>query len=254
MKKGSNQYFYHYNARGDVIALTDAQSNVVASYEYDAWGNVLNEVEQDSVKDNPYHYAGYQYDKETGMYYLIARYYEPKHGVFLASDPDPGDDDDILTQNGYAYAGNNPINMIDPDGNRYQPRPQDIVKAYVFVYVGGMWVRSQVKQGLRKYAGKIAKSFKPPTSKKNKGKGKGFKNYSAKEIEKKYGLRKGEFHQVKQDIIKDLTNKKSPYKASMKKVGSNPDIHLSSNGLIRVMSRNGKTSFDTNWNIKHFLP
>ncbi|KZZ85772.1 hypothetical protein AS29_004060 [Bacillus sp. SJS] len=117
MKKGSNQYFYHYNARGDVIALTDAQSNVVASYEYDAWGNVLKEVEQDSVKDNPYRYVGYQYDKETGMYYLIARYYEPKHGVFLALDPYPGDDNDLLTQNGYTYAINNPVMMFDPDGN-----------------------------------------------------------------------------------------------------------------------------------------
>nr|WP_232515583.1 RHS repeat-associated core domain-containing protein [Aeribacillus pallidus] len=47
----------------------------------------------------PYRYAGYQYDNETGLYYLIARYYHPTHGVFLSLDPDPGDEDDILTQN-----------------------------------------------------------------------------------------------------------------------------------------------------------
>nr|WP_257150230.1 hypothetical protein [Bacillus cereus] len=28
------------------------------------------------------------YDKEIGMYYLIARYYNPEHGVFLSVDPD----------------------------------------------------------------------------------------------------------------------------------------------------------------------
>jgi len=88
----------------------------------------------------------------------------------------------------------------------------------------------------------------------DKGTGKDFKNYSAKEIERKFDLKKGEFHQVKQDIVKDLTNKNSPYKDSMKKVGNNPDIHLSSDGTIRVMSRDGKTSFDTNWNINDFLP
>ncbi|MCG6796213.1 RHS repeat-associated core domain-containing protein [Geobacillus sp. YHL] len=115
MKKGNATYFYHYNAHGDVIALTDAQGNIVARYQYDAWGNLLSK--SGAVADeNPYRYAGYQYDNETGLYYLIARYYHPEHGVFLSLDPDPGDADDILTQNGYAYANNNPVKMVDPDG------------------------------------------------------------------------------------------------------------------------------------------
>ncbi|WP_429790121.1 RHS repeat-associated core domain-containing protein [Bacillus tropicus] len=68
--------------------------------------------------DNPFGYAGYMYDKEIGMYYLIARYYNPDHGVFLSVDPDPGDADDPVTQNGYTYANNNPMMFMDPDGNR----------------------------------------------------------------------------------------------------------------------------------------
>ncbi|WP_430732323.1 RHS repeat-associated core domain-containing protein [Aeribacillus pallidus] len=67
--------------------------------------------------ENPYRYAGYQYDNETGLYYLIARYYHPEHGVFLSLDPDLGDSDDILTQNGYTYANNNPVMLVDPDGH-----------------------------------------------------------------------------------------------------------------------------------------
>ncbi|XQY93684.1 DNRLRE domain-containing protein [Metabacillus sp. HB246100] len=120
MKKGTEKYFYHYNAHGDVIALTDKQGAIVATYEYDAWGNVLKAEEAAAVKDNPYRYAGYQYDNETGMYYLIARFYQPLHAVFLSIDPDPGDDDDILTQNGYTYANNNPITYVDPDGHYIQ--------------------------------------------------------------------------------------------------------------------------------------
>mgnify|MGYP002377313386 FL=1 len=58
-----------------------------------------------------------KYDQETGLYYLIARYYHPTHGVFLSMDPDPGDSDDILTQNGYTYANNNPVMLVDPDGH-----------------------------------------------------------------------------------------------------------------------------------------
>ena len=56
------------------------------------------------------------YDKEIGMYYLIARYYNPEHGVFLSVDPDPGDEDDPITMNGYTYGDNNPVMMVDPDG------------------------------------------------------------------------------------------------------------------------------------------
>lgn len=69
------------------------------------WGNVISAEESDQVKDNPYRYAGYQYDQETGLYYLIARYYQPEHGVFLSLDPHTGDSDGLLSQNGYRGTG-----------------------------------------------------------------------------------------------------------------------------------------------------
>ena len=57
-------------------------------------GNVLKSEVKGIAAENPFGYAGYMYDKEIGMYYLIARYYNPEHGVFLSIDPDPGDEDD----------------------------------------------------------------------------------------------------------------------------------------------------------------
>ncbi|EJR57639.1 RHS repeat-associated core domain-containing protein [Bacillus toyonensis] len=96
--------------------MTDQNGQVVASYEYDAWGNVLKSDAKGIAADNPFGYAGYMYDKEIGMYYLIARYYNPEHGVFLSIDPDLGDEDDPVTQNGYTYGDNNPVMMTDPDG------------------------------------------------------------------------------------------------------------------------------------------
>ena len=114
--KGQTLY-YHYNPRGNVVAMTDQNREVVATYEYDSWGNVLKSDVKGIAADNPFGYAGYMYDKEIGMYYLIARYYNPEHGVFLSVDPDPGDEDDPITMNGYTYGDNNPVMKIDPDGH-----------------------------------------------------------------------------------------------------------------------------------------
>nr|WP_235006977.1 RHS repeat-associated core domain-containing protein [Listeria monocytogenes] len=108
---------YHYNADDDVIALTEEAGKVVAEYAYDAWGNVLkNNASTEEAKANSYGYKGYTYDKEIEQYYLMARYYEPEQGVFTAVDPDPGDEDDLQTMNGYNYASNNPVMLADPDG------------------------------------------------------------------------------------------------------------------------------------------
>ncbi|MED1302837.1 hypothetical protein P4U65_20180 [Bacillus pacificus] len=40
-----------------------------------------------------------------------------RNRVFLSVDPDPGDEDDPITMNGYTYADNNPVMMVDPDGH-----------------------------------------------------------------------------------------------------------------------------------------
>jgi RHS repeat-associated protein len=74
-------------------------------------------IKQTGTVVNPYLYAGYRYDKETGLYYLQARYYDAKSGRFLTLDPDLGEDEFPLTQNGYSYVNNNPVMKIDPDGH-----------------------------------------------------------------------------------------------------------------------------------------
>lgn len=117
MKTQGQVFYYHYNGHGDVIALTDDTKKIVATYAYDAWGNVTSTTGSGSAIDNPFGYAGYMYDKEIKMYYLIARYYRPEQGVFLSLDSEPGDNDDAISQNGFNYANNNPIIYFDPDGN-----------------------------------------------------------------------------------------------------------------------------------------
>ena len=35
------EYYYMFNAQGDVVALVDGTGKVVVEYSYDAWGNRL---------------------------------------------------------------------------------------------------------------------------------------------------------------------------------------------------------------------
>ncbi|WP_301281693.1 RHS repeat domain-containing protein [Lysinibacillus capsici] len=55
----------------------------MAEYTYDAWGNNMSQSGT-MATINPYRYAGYRYDEDTKLYYLIARYYNPVMNV----DPD----------------------------------------------------------------------------------------------------------------------------------------------------------------------
>jgi RHS repeat-associated protein len=61
-------------------------------------------------------YINERFDPETGLQYLHARYYDPNLGRFLSPDTwdptIPGVD-----INRYAYAGNDPINGMDPSGH-----------------------------------------------------------------------------------------------------------------------------------------
>ena len=118
MVRGGQTYYYHYNGHGDVIALTDSTGMVVAEYDYDAWGNPVATGLEGTVV-NPYRYAGYCWDSETGLYYLNARYYLPAVGRFITRDSFDGITDDPASFNKYAYCKSNPVNFVDPTGHLY---------------------------------------------------------------------------------------------------------------------------------------
>ncbi|GEM_PF-2958463 len=102
-------YYYHYDALGSVVALSDADGDTVQVYEYDVYGQV---AASDPNHPNRFMFTGREFDKETGLYYYRARYYNPTIGRFLQTDP-IGYGADI---NWYAYCGNNSVARNDPSG------------------------------------------------------------------------------------------------------------------------------------------
>ena len=107
-------YSYMYNGHGDVTALLGADGTVAASYYYDAFGNI---TEQTGSVNNNITYAGYQYDNETDLYYLNARYYDSKIARFISEDTYTGDQNDPLSLNLYTYCHNEPVMYDDPTGH-----------------------------------------------------------------------------------------------------------------------------------------
>ncbi|HBF86449.1 MAG TPA: hypothetical protein DDW54_02080 [Clostridiales bacterium] len=82
----SEEFFYFdKNTLGDIVAIRDSNGNIVATYKYDAWGNITYQS-GDMSYINPFRYRGYYYDTETGFYYLQTRYYDPTICRFINSD------------------------------------------------------------------------------------------------------------------------------------------------------------------------
>ena len=121
-------YFLVKNQQGDIIAITNKDGGVVARYRYDAWGKVVSILDADGVdistsaahiaNVNPFCYRGYYYDRETGLYYLQSRYYDPDTGRFVNAD-----DVSVVIKvthdekgNTYSYVSNCPVNKTDESG------------------------------------------------------------------------------------------------------------------------------------------
>ena len=118
-------YYYAHNWRGDITSIYDADGNVVAKYEYDDWGNVLTvtDASNQAITDpnhianlNPFRYRSYYYDSESGLYYLMSRYYDPVTHRFVNADGYFQSGDNILDTNMNAYCRNNPIMNLDFTG------------------------------------------------------------------------------------------------------------------------------------------
>jgi RHS repeat-associated protein len=106
--------YYHTDALGTPVAVTDASGNVVERSEYEPYGSLLNRP----LTDGP-GYTGHVMDAATGLTYMQQRYYDPSIGAMLSVDPVTAYDSNYLSHfNRYSYGNNNPYKFTDPDGRQ----------------------------------------------------------------------------------------------------------------------------------------
>jgi RHS repeat-associated protein len=117
MNYNGSEYYYVFNALGDVTHLLDSSGDVVVEYRYDSYGNLDDSITLTGVGlANPYRYRSYRFDNETGYYYLQSRYYNPETGRFINSDKFLHSSNTTLGHNMFSYSLNNPIMYMDSGG------------------------------------------------------------------------------------------------------------------------------------------
>jgi RHS repeat-associated protein len=99
--------FYHYDPIGNVLMISNASGDTIASYCQEGFGNVKQTI---GSADNNYHLTTKEIDSDTGLYYFYARWYDPEIGRFI-------NEDKIRSINYYNYVYNNSVNISDPEGN-----------------------------------------------------------------------------------------------------------------------------------------
>lgn len=106
--------FYGYDGHGSVRFLTDVTGAVTDTYDYDAFGNLVNST---GATPNNYLFAGEQFDPDLGLYYNRSRYLDVRLGRFINMDVYEGNSQDPLSLHKYLYVSDDPANLVDPSGN-----------------------------------------------------------------------------------------------------------------------------------------
>ena len=106
-------FFYHSDHLGSTSYITDDHANITQYDAYLPYGELLVD-EHSSSEDLPYKFNGKQFDEETGLYYYGARYMNPMASIWYGVDALT---EKYPTMAGMIYCMNNPVRLVDPDGN-----------------------------------------------------------------------------------------------------------------------------------------
>ena len=169
-QRESVNYWLHPDDLLSTRRVTDSAGLVVETYAYDEFGtpsisDASGRILADSAVANPWLFTGYRYDSETGFYFALNRYYDPRAGRFISRDPAGSWYDPYAIGNAFAYVGNNPATLMDPLGlaaKSFGVDPSDVV---AWGSKAGSAAAGQASKDALAAAGKIADAFEGDVTK-----------------------------------------------------------------------------------------
>ncbi len=106
----TTKYYYHPDRIGSVLFVTDTKGMVLENEGVSEFGSKAEGIAKHGLTSN-------MYDKETGLYYFHARWYDASIGRFIEMDPVPAE---ITMLNMYDYCNNNPVSNTDRYGELFE--------------------------------------------------------------------------------------------------------------------------------------
>lgn len=107
-------WYYHTDLLGSTAAVTDEYGSVAGTVRYHPFGEERSAEGAAAVN---HLFTGGELDVETGLYLFGDRYYSPRMGRFITPDTIVPKAGTSVAFDRYAYAFNNPVNLVDPDGH-----------------------------------------------------------------------------------------------------------------------------------------
>ena len=110
----SGYRLYHFNHLGSTTLITDERGQVIQTFEYNPYGELLD----GEIGTYRFLFSG-EYGVVTdanGLYYMRARYYNVDIKRFMNQDVIVGSVENSPSLNRYAYVEGNPVNYLDPFG------------------------------------------------------------------------------------------------------------------------------------------
>jgi len=108
-------FWYHPDYLGNVDLVTERDGKTYEFFTYNPWGEEMHQYNANTFGfSSPYRFNSKEKDAETGLHYYGARYYQSKLSVWLSVDPWA---DKYPHVTPYNFVENNPIMLVDPDGN-----------------------------------------------------------------------------------------------------------------------------------------